>query len=142
MIFRKIVWTVGSLVFAMLASTALAQKEAAAPDAGTAPAPAKPADETPTASKDKSQDAKAEPTENVRQRRSTKANDKSSEKSSEKDAPCIRLLELSGQYVDLVQPMGLDPASLLMGGDSLKQKSFYKLCDYLEAWPKKRKSRT
>ncbi|MFO1065153.1 MAG: signal peptide peptidase SppA [Pirellulales bacterium] len=44
----------------------------------------------------------------------------------------IRLIEMSGNYVDLVQPLGLDPTSLLLGGEQGKQKSFYKLCDYFE----------
>ncbi len=35
--------------------------------------------------------------------------------------------------------MGLDPTTLLLGGDSLKQKSFYKLCDYLESVGKEEK---
>lgn len=123
MIFRKFVWTACLLGFAMWASTALAQKEAAKPDEGTAPAPTQTAAQT------------AEEKSTARQRRSAKT----AEKPAEKEAACIRLLEMSGQYVDLVQPMGLDPASLLMGGDSLKQKSFYKLCDYIDSLAKEEK---
>jgi protease IV len=57
-------------------------------------------------------------------------------KSNEAEKPAakkqIRLLEMSGNYVDHVQPMGLDPTELLLGGSGGKQKSFYKLCDYLD----------
>ncbi len=121
----KFVLTVCLLTLGCSATQAFAQKEAAQPAEGSAPAPEKAAAE----------DSKTETPEKPRDRRSAKA----AEKPAEKDAPCIRLLELSGQYVDLVQPLGLDPTSLLMGGESLKQKSFYKLCDYLHDLSKEEK---
>ncbi len=31
-----------------------------------------------------------------------------------------------------MQPLGIDATDLLLGGDSLKRKAFYKLCDYLD----------
>ncbi|MCC6511163.1 MAG: S49 family peptidase, partial [Pirellulaceae bacterium] len=83
-------------------------------------------------------DAPAPSPDPVASKPAQKPSDKRTEKSTDKAAakavaaPTIRLIELSGQYVDLVTPLGLDPASLLMGGESLKQKSFYKLCDYLD----------
>lgn len=43
----------------------------------------------------------------------------------------LELLPLKGSYADFPQPLQLDPSSLLLGG-SVQQKSFYKLCDYLE----------
>lgn len=54
--------------------------------------------------------------------------DKSDQPESKK---IVRLLELSGHYVDLMQPMEFDAAALLAGGESLKKKSFYRLCEYL-----------
>ncbi|XZE56798.1 signal peptide peptidase SppA [Planctomycetaceae bacterium SH139] len=44
----------------------------------------------------------------------------------------VRLLVMSGQYVDQLQGASLDPTSLLLGGSSAKQKSFYRLCEYLD----------
>ena len=127
MIFRRIFLCVGALTLGMWVNTALAQKEAAKPGEGSAPAPEKLTESSP--------ESKTQSAEKARERRSTKAADKP----AEKDAPAIRLLELSGQYVDLAQPMGLDPTSLLLGGDSLKQKSFYKLCDYIDGLAKEEK---
>ena len=128
MIFRRIFLCVCVFTIGMWVNTALAQKEAAKPVEGSAPAPEK-------ASAENTAEAKTPPTEKVRERRTSKV----SEKPAEKEAPSIRLLEMSGQYVDLAQPMGLDPASLLLGGDSLKQKSFYKLCDYIDGLAKEDK---
>ena len=39
---------------------------------------------------------------------------------------------LSGYYVDLVQPLSFDPLSLVMGSSPLKQKSFYRLCKFID----------
>lgn len=44
----------------------------------------------------------------------------------------IRAIELSGNYVDLLEPMQLDAGSLLFGGELQKPKSFFRLCDYLD----------
>jgi len=44
----------------------------------------------------------------------------------------LRTLPLSGSYVDQVQSVSLDPTSLILGGGTVKQKSFYKLCEYLD----------
>ncbi len=43
----------------------------------------------------------------------------------------VRMIALSGNYVDRLQPGGIDPVSLMMGSVPMKQKSFYRLCDYL-----------
>ena len=44
----------------------------------------------------------------------------------------IRVLALSGEYVDLQGGSGFNPTDLIMGGGGGKPKSFYKLCDYLD----------
>ena len=44
----------------------------------------------------------------------------------------VRQISLSGSYVDLVQPVSFDPTSLILGGSPAKQRSFYKLCKFLE----------
>jgi protease-4 len=44
----------------------------------------------------------------------------------------VRVLALSGEYVDLQGGSGFNPADLIMGGGGGKPKSFYKLCDYLD----------
>lgn len=43
----------------------------------------------------------------------------------------LRQINLSGNYVDLVQPVALDPTSLILGSAPTKQRSFYKLCEFL-----------
>jgi protease-4 len=43
----------------------------------------------------------------------------------------VRHIALSGNYVDMIQPASLDVTSLLMGGVA-QQKSFYRLCDYID----------
>ncbi len=58
-----------------------------------------------------------------------------SSKSDEKSTPPktkVQLLKLSGIYVDFNEPMGIDPTMLLMDAMPAKQKSFYKLCEFLE----------
>ena len=45
----------------------------------------------------------------------------------------VREIKISGDYVDLVQPLGLDPLSLL-GGAPSKKRSFFKLTRYLETF--------
>ncbi len=57
------------------------------------------------------------------------------EKPQEKATPPktkVQLLKLSGIYVDFNEPMGIDPTMLLMNSIPAKQKSFYKLCEFLE----------
>lgn len=59
--------------------------------------------------------------------------EKTNEAQETKAAPVkVRLLALSGSYVDLVQGASLDPTSLILGGGPAKQKSFYKLCDAID----------
>jgi len=43
----------------------------------------------------------------------------------------VQIVPLSGNYVDHPQPMSLDPTALLLGG-AVKQKSFFRMCEYLE----------
>ena len=44
----------------------------------------------------------------------------------------LRQISLSGSYDDLMQPVSLDPTSLLLGQGPVKSKSFYRLCEYLQ----------
>ena len=57
--------------------------------------------------------------------------DKADQKKEEPQVP-VRVIALSGNYVDRLQPGNIDPVSLLMGSVPMKQKSFYRLCDYLK----------
>ena len=70
----------------------------------------------------------------------TKSKDDAEKKKSEekKEPPKteVRLLKLSGNYVDKTESMGIDPVSLLMGVAPGKQKSFYRLCDYIDSLAK------
>ncbi|MEC8475179.1 MAG: signal peptide peptidase SppA [Planctomycetota bacterium] len=45
----------------------------------------------------------------------------------------VRQIKISGDYVDLVQPVGLDPLSLL-GGSPGAQRSFFKLTSFLDGF--------
>ncbi|MFT4542298.1 MAG: protease-4 [Planctomycetota bacterium] len=47
------------------------------------------------------------------------------------DARAIQIVELKGTYAEHPDPGGVDPAALLMGGGG-SQKSFFKLCDYID----------
>lgn len=47
----------------------------------------------------------------------------------------VRQIKMSGDYVDLVQPVGLDPLSLL-GGSPGAQRSFFKLTSFLDRFAK------
>lgn len=57
---------------------------------------------------------------------------KADEKTKPVEKTKVRQVSLSGTYVDLVQPVAFDPTSLLLGGSPAQQRSFYKLCDFLE----------
>ena len=57
--------------------------------------------------------------------------DKADEKEKEEPKVQVRVIALSGNYVDKLQPGDVDPVSLLMGRVPMKKKSFYTLCDYL-----------
>ena len=77
--------------------------------------------------------------DNKKQEAAAQADSDSSEnedKQAEKDAkeeklPGLRQINLSGNYVDLVQPANFNPAQLVMGA-SVKQKSFFKLIDFID----------
>lgn len=53
-------------------------------------------------------------------------------KKQEEKKPQVRQINLSGNYVDLVQPLSFDPTTLLLGQSPLKQKSFYRLCRFID----------
>jgi protease-4 len=72
----------------------------------------------------------AVPTENK-----PEENKQQSEKKETAKAPAkkqVRVLALSGEYVDLQGSGGFNPADLITGGGGGKPKAFYKLCDYLD----------
>lgn len=60
------------------------------------------------------------------------AQEKRQEEEKTPQKPQLRQINLSGNYVDLVQPMSLDPTSLILGSNPLKQKSFYRLCKFID----------
>ena len=117
-------------------------ESAAEKPADDKPATEKPADEestnkesadtTKSAEKAETQPAKAN--EKSEEKTVEKAKDKSEDKADDAEAAAteIRLVALSGTYMDLVQPVGLDATSLLMSGPPTKQKSFFKLCEYID----------
>ena len=53
------------------------------------------------------------------------------EKDKEEILPGLRQINLSGSYVDLVQPASFDPTQLLTGA-GVSQKSFFKLIDFID----------
>ena len=57
---------------------------------------------------------------------------KSTEKKESEKKQKFHLLTLDGIYKDRPEPFAIDPTTLLLGGSAAKQKSFFKLCDYLE----------
>ena len=57
---------------------------------------------------------------------------KKAAKVEKKKLPQLRQINLSGNYVDLVQPISFDPTALLIGGGTIKQRSFYRLCKFLD----------
>lgn len=93
----------------------------------TAPEPPK---ETPKAETTPS----AAPAEEASKAKSRTERTKRSEKATEAKPASkqVRLLELSGSYVDHMSPLSFNPSSLLLGGGGGKQKSFFKLCTYLD----------
>ncbi len=56
---------------------------------------------------------------------------------AKKEAPALKIgvrqIKISGDYVDLVQPAGLDPLSLLGGGPGAKR-SYFKLTQFLDSF--------
>ena len=81
-----------------------------------------------TAEKEKSEKAGSKKAES----KSKDQSDASIEEQDEEQLPQVLELRLAGSYVDLVQPISFDPLSLAMGAGPAKQKSFYKLCEFLE----------
>ena len=84
--------------------------------------------------------AKAEKTEPASPPKAKQADKKETKKptpAAKKEAPQpkigVRQIKISGDYVDLVQPAGLDPLSLL-GGSPSAQRSFFKLTRFLDSF--------
>jgi protease-4 len=84
--------------------------------------------------------AKAEKTEPASPPKAKQADKKETKKptpAAKKEAPQpkigVRQIKISGDYVDLVQPAGLDPLSLLGGGPAA-QRSFFKLTRFLDSF--------
>ena len=106
------------------------------------------ADESSSSDQDAKVDKTSEKKEESKQKSKKKSDEKKEKKKSaakkkskadkkeedEKEPPKtkIRLLALSGYYVDKVEPAGIDPFALAMGAGPVRQKSFYRLCDYLD----------
>jgi len=84
--------------------------------------------------KDNTKDkAKTEKTESSKtDKKESKSEEKKEAKAEKKKLPQLRQINLSGNYVDLVRPMTFDPTSLLLGGATVKQRSFYRLCKFLD----------
>jgi protease IV len=63
-----------------------------------------------------------------------KINAKSEPDSKEKETAKtkIQLLALSGHYTDFNDAIAIDPTSLLLGSGPAKQKSFYRLCEFID----------
>lgn len=61
-----------------------------------------------------------------------KSSASSTDKKQEEKLPQLRQINIAGNYVDLVQPLNFDPTALLLGSSGLKQRSFYKLCKFLD----------
>ncbi len=133
-----------------------AQREASVPDKGQPPVPSSQTEQSNTTAKknskkekdseattavsdksaaDKPADKPSDEKKDAPKSATTNAADrKSATKAAEKPTAkrVVRVIEMSGSYVDFAQPLGFDATELIMGSGSLKQKSFYKLCDYLD----------
>ncbi len=48
------------------------------------------------------------------------------------DPARLRVIRLSGVYVDLIQPVQFNPISAVLGEGAVKQRSFYKLCGFID----------
>ncbi|MCA9212774.1 MAG: signal peptide peptidase SppA [Planctomycetales bacterium] len=85
--------------------------------------------------KPKDNDKSTDKTAGEKNKQSAKPNKTSKnedEKEKAKPKTQVRLIALSGNYVDKIQSGGVDPMSLFMGNRPMKQKSFFRLCDYLQ----------
>ncbi len=102
-----------------------------------APTSEKKGDEAKKESQDSTKsDASSKPdiSSNTKAKKSNPDKSKSTAKASTKPAPKkqIRLIALSGIYQDFLEPLQLDAGTLLLGGDFVKPKSFFRLCEYLD----------
>ncbi|MCA9198812.1 MAG: S49 family peptidase, partial [Planctomycetales bacterium] len=89
-----------------------------------------------TEQKEEAEASKKETAEKEAKRKTDKSEEEEEEEEpdEEQETPKlqVRVLALSGVYVDQLQPGAIDPTSLLLGGVPVKQKSFYRLCEYLD----------
>ena len=76
-------------------------------------------------------DEKKESSEKEDAKKDAQEDSKKSSK-KEKKKPQLRQISLSGNYVDLVTPLSFDPTSMLLGANPTKQRSFYKLCKFID----------
>ena len=92
-------------------------------------------EKTPPASKPESQEADSAKSRRDRLAAEVKksvAKTDSIEKDKDTAKARVQLLALSGNYVDFNDAMSIDPTSLLLGGAPAKQKSFYRLCEFID----------
>ncbi|MEC7679679.1 MAG: signal peptide peptidase SppA, partial [Planctomycetota bacterium] len=114
-----------ALLVALISFTAYGQDQEADSQnvGGDKPAPAA-ADESKSSASDKQAD---------------KRTDSKQAEAAKKPEPEVKIgvrqIKISGDYVDLVQPVGLDPLSLL-GGSPGAQRSFFKLTSFLDRFAK------
>jgi len=101
-------------------STAMAQKTA------------KPAAEKDS---DSAKSAETKTKKKAKKKSAKKDDDKKAKNDKEEDEPelpRLRVISLSGSYTDLVQPSQFNPTSALLGGTPPKQRSFFKLCKFID----------
>jgi protease-4 len=113
---RAVIFSV--LVYALLVATGTAQ------------------DKTPSTEPTKAGSKKFEPVKASSERSSTASKSASTAKGNEPAAEPktkVQLLPLSGLYSDHKDSSGVDPTMLLLGSIPIKQKSFFKLCEFLES---------
>lgn len=90
--------------------------------------------QTKTEAKEAESESKKDDSKSDKDEKDSKGKDKKSKEKKEKEEPkvAVHKLALSGNYVDVVQPISFDPTMLLLGSTPAKQKSFYRLCTYLQ----------
>ena len=81
---------------------------------------------------DEAKDAKSNASDKSDEKKGESTDAKKEDKKKEPKKPQLRQINLSGNYVDLVQPLSFDPTTLVIGGSPLKQKSFYRLCTFID----------
>jgi protease IV len=107
------------LIGLLISSTAFGQDKAAAPKE---PASEKAEKKEPASTNNSAAKPSSE----------KKASEKSSEAEKKTAKPKIQVVRPSGIYLDYNEPLGLDPSLFLFGDTPVKQKSFFKLCEFLQ----------